>query len=481
MAQKFGELESASQLTCMVSLFQETTLIATRLDERKALMGVFAFAIAVRAAVLIVAPSAFSSDPDAYRALSQSLAQTGVFGITLGDLPPKPTAFRPPLYPYLLSWLTPSQTGQLSTFAVGILHVVMGALTSLATTWVASRLIEKNRIGKASIVAGLLVAIDPILVQQSTQLMTETIATLLSISVIAWWVGRIGSENASRNAGGYLVLSLLLALAYLCRPTFLVWAVLLTLASFFAGSKTQLTQRFKHGVLTALLVVVALAGWSWRNASAVGHPIWATSHGGYTLLLANNESFYDYLRNGNWGEAWDAKPFLEAYVHRFDGDPTTTEFWNRDWSDFEAPADSQQPLITEQGDDRRCYLAARATIDRQPTMFLYSCLVRVGRLWSPMPHVAPGRSWAKVVIVGLYYSALYVAVAMTLWRLRRRVLAPKWWAILALAITLCGVHAIYWTNFRMRAPIIPATCLLAAGVIVARPEKDPEAGDVADN
>ncbi len=461
------------------------------LSQHWLLVAVFVFAVVVRTIALVLAADPFADDPDAYRMIAQTLAKTGVYGISSGDWPPKPTAFRPPLYPYLLSCVTSGIGGHLSTVAIGLLHVLCGALTAAATTWISKGLIEGDRIGKASIVAGGLVAIDPILVQQSTQLMTETLATLLSVLTIACWIHLAMKSNDRRLSAKFLVLSGLLALAYLCRPTFLVWSVMLVAASFMLSRKSNLSTRLIQSTFAASLVVIAVGGWTWRNVQTMGDPIWATSHGGYTLLLSNNESFYQYLRTGSWGVAWDAGPFLEAYSHRYDGDPNEAAFWNRDWSDFQpSAADAIDPRspdqISENDDDRRCYLAARATIDRHPKTFLWSCVVRVGRLWSPMPHYSPSRGWLKVIMVGVYYLAMYVAVVLMLWRLGRTVFQPKWWAVWTLAITLSGVHAVYWTNIRMRAPIVPVIGLLAAGMLI-RPSStgvataNAEASDVAND
>jgi hypothetical protein len=419
----------------------------------------------LRGSVIYFHPQPFAGDPDAYRELAESLSLSGIYGITTTDLPPKPTAFRPPLYPYLLSWLTPSRSGQLSIPAVAFLHTLLGAMTATLIVWVTSRLVDKDRVGKASLLAGGLVALDPVLLNQSTQLMTETLATLLATAAIAWWVGRIAIPHERRGSIRFVVLGGLLGLAYLCRPTFLVWAVLVSGACFFLPAKVSIAARLTRVTFAAVLVAVALFGWTLRNYRAMGHPIWATSHGGYTLLLANNPSFYEYLRSGEWGKPWDAESFLNAYVHRYQGDATTAEFWNQDWSSQDVNAQAYPSDLTEYQDDRYCYQAARATIDRQPSMFVWSCFVRVARLWSPFPHVPPGRGWTKVALVGVYYCVMYVAIGLTLWRFRRRLLQSQWWSIWALAITLSGVHSVYWTNIRMRAPIIPALAVLAAGSI----------------
>ena len=57
------------------------------------------------------------------------------------------------------------------------------------------------------------------------------------------------------------------------------------------------------------------------------------------------------------------------------GGPTgSTPHWNQ-----RKPSDELQA-------DRLAYAEAWQTICREPSTFAYSCLVRLGRLWSPLPH-----------------------------------------------------------------------------------------------
>ena len=55
-----------------------------------------------------------------------------------------------------------------------------------------------------------------------------------------------------------------------------------------------------------LAAVCGLAPWAIRNQIVVGRPIVSTTHGGYTLLLGNNPSFYDHLRTAPRGTVWSA-------------------------------------------------------------------------------------------------------------------------------------------------------------------------------
>ena len=293
-------------------------------NDRNRLIYVAAFALLVRSLIAWTGWDSFQNDPDAYRIIAETLSETGVYGLPgtnlSGELSARPTAFRPPLYPFILSWLTGG--GDLSLLAVAVLHITLGLAAVLFSTLTCSCLLEQGRVGRASTLAGFLVSIDPILIHQSTLIMTETIATTLSMMIIWFWAR---SASAGMTLTHAAVLGILLALAYLCRPPFLVWAFLLVLVIPFTTDRNWAIRLGYSTILVAILGLAVLA-WTTRNAKSVGHPVWATTHGGYTLLLANNPSFYDYLQDGPAFEAWDAKPFLNAYLHRYDGDPNTAEF-----------------------------------------------------------------------------------------------------------------------------------------------------------
>jgi len=417
-------------------------------------------AVLIRGGVCIGSLSSLADDPDAYRAISETLATTGVYGIRGDGDSIKATAFRPPLYPYVLSWMV--RDGQLTRSAVAWFHGLLGVITVAATFACARHGLRESNVPWPAMLAALGVTIDPILVQQSTLVMTETLATALASIIVWWWMAR---DQPMPTVGSAIVLGLLLSLAYLCRPTFLVWAALMTVGLWFT-TDIPLRRRLLRSGAMASIVGASLLIWTFRNQQVLGHPIWATTHGGYTLLLANNPLFYDHLRSGQWRERWDAEAFLVAHSHRYDGDPTTEAFWTKDWS---APA-TVIPWESEVVDDRVCYRAARATINREPAMFWWSCVVRVGWLWSPLPHHTEERSPRLVYAVGGYYVVVMLLMLVGIYRLRGAGHWRIWWPAITLAVTLSMVHAVYWSNMRMRSPIIPAICVLAAAAFQPRRE-----------
>lgn len=425
--------------------------------------------VLVRAFLIAATPDAFAADPDAYRAIADTVSESGVFGLTGADGNTRPTAFRPPLYPFLLSIFL---SGGAPRLTIGALHVLLAVITSACVFLSTLRLVD--RLGPDSgrwsppwlaMASGLIVVIDPVLLRQSTEVMTETLAvTLASVAMWLWlkWIDRSPLENLKLG----FAIGLVVSLAYFCRPTFLVWAVCLN-AIMIGLSRDKPTK--VGSLLAAAMVCISVFVWTSRNVVVMGHSIWATSHGGYTLLLANNESFYDYLANGESGQAWDATAFLNAYKHRFEADPRERDFWTTAWTGQPKIDESVHgDVITEFNDDRLCYEAAVATIKRRPKMFLWSCFVRAGRFWSPTPHGVGSRSARAIFAVTGFYVLLLTAAGVALVRHRRFFFTRPWWCMWVLAFTLTGIHAVFWSNMRMRAPVAPAIAMMAVFVLVPR-------------
>ncbi|WP_246145994.1 phospholipid carrier-dependent glycosyltransferase [Rubripirellula lacrimiformis] len=416
--------------------------------------------LVVRGAVVFAFMDDFEADPDAYRAIADTLSQSGVYGMTGFDGQVQPTAFRPPLYPALLSWTSTSP------IAIAMLHTLLGGLTVLAV-YVTARHWTVQVWPPA--MAALMVGIDPILLQQSTLVMTETLAAFIVTAVLWQWSSPADQfEGSVKRTIHAVALGLLLGLAYLCRPTFLVWAVFIVIGHAWISLRRtpRVWGRMVPSIALAAVVVAMVGAWTMRNVRQLGHPVWATTHGGYTLLLANNPMFYRYLREGDVGTVWDPNDFFEAYAHRYDGDPTTQEFWQTDWSSTAVTLAAVE--ATEVSDDRLVGNAAKAAIRREPEMFFGSAVVRVVRLWNPMPHLTPGRSMALSAAIGVYYAVFYVLAFLgwAKWKRRsgrssaeRRAMI---WPVFAMVVTLTAVHAVYWSNLRMRAPSIPGLAIIAA-------------------
>lgn len=384
-------------------------------------------AFSVRASVLVVMGSSLADDPDAYRQIALDWSRSGTFG-----LDGVPSAYRPPLYPTILRLLG----GQ--TVAIGVFHLVAGLVTVAGTFLLCARV----GLARWAFMAAMLVTFDPILLNQSTQVMTETTATMLVVLVILG-LEHLGERPTLSRA---TLVGVLFGLAVLCRPEFLAWGVLcLAAIPWVISSNAGTNLAAKLTLVTFFALVVTLSPWIIRNGMVFGRPIPTTTHGGYTFLLANNGPFYEYLRSGEWGSTWDADELGPRWAGH---------------AKFSSPAEELQA-------DRDAYREAWSHIRHEPGMFFYSCLVRAGRLWGLTPHQGPNM---VRYAVGLWYLTFFILVLLGTGKIviswhkkgfwcRTGQTVWLWGAILIVSTT--AIHILFWSNMRMRAPLVPILALVA--------------------
>lgn len=438
-----------------------------------------------RGLVIGFAGDSLQQDPDSYRVLAETWAETGTFGfVDEGTEKPRATAFRPPLYPWLLGWFVDSNG--LSLTSVAVVHWLLGLSTVVLVFFIARQL------GLVAWAVALAVTLDPLMLRASQLVMTETLAAFLAM--LAWWlwlpVQSAGRERcvAVRSATGLSTSSttafgLVLGMAVLARPTAAPWCVLLIGAwLILALRRPSLSIRTKlmGPALATLLVAVCVLSWTWRNQSQLGKPIWATTHGGYTLLLANNPMLYEHFRQSGPSRDWDAEPFHQRWAQRAEAeqDPTLLDYWrteNQLLTDSQSTGFPQTIGFAELKDDEVAYAAARATIASEPWLFCESCIYRALWFWALWPREVGN---VEKLLIGGWYLVWFLLVAVSLcqqvwiWRNAERnpvegKLESRWKHLrlwlpgLLLLLTLTAIHSVYWGNMRMRAPLMPVVYMLA--------------------
>jgi hypothetical protein len=428
-------------------------------SDRMALAGLLLFTVIVRGGALWAMRANLEKDPDAYREIAENLLRYGAFA--LGTRPIYPTAYRPPLYPIVLSNLPGAGGHNVSLVKVAALHVMLG-VASVWLTYLTARRLSVIVTGPAglkfaAIFAGLLIASDPILLNQQTLLMTETLASLLAI-VTLWCLARFDADQSWFNAalaGGAI------GLAVLCRPTFLPWFGLVGIAMLAVRGRNSELSSHKSGssgfgwrianvVAMAIAAAAVISPWATRNYRASGKPIVTTTHGGYTFALANNKDFYLHLRSDESGLPWTPSDTFPGEVLAI------SQRW--------ALAGKYLPM--EVAEDQALYeLAWRDIKNDYPTFYL-ACLYRIRQLWSPLPHrLTADESMNRQLLryaTCAWYLGVYALAAVGVWRLGWRLLQPPWlWGVL-LCVAFTAVHTFYWTNMRMRAPLMPIVAVVAA-------------------
>lgn len=516
----------------------------------------------IRGAVLFPALSSFNADPDDYRRLAENWAVYNVFGTGT-----TPTAFRPPLYPWTLKTFVfpltraderpaaptvadvslqspnlpavlvfpnstqtpadadaanlpkspnpPQPTAERSVFdryfalsrnaAFALFHWLLGVATVAVVYRFARRL---DFAPKSAAAVGFLVAVDPILLQQSRLVMTETLAALfaaLLLDATAAVVAR-PSPRTAPSPVAFAALGLLFGVSTLCRPAFFAFAGLVFLLfaaqGFAAAVQTRNTDKTVRPVaavgraflpvsLFLLGIGAAVAPWTLRNLRAFDRPILTTTHGGYTRYLAHNPEIYRHFESSSPWSLWDPEPF-----HR----RRTVEY-------AAALADAGlEPGSTEAELFQNRWTAERAdeTIRSAPRTFLYSVGLRVGELWRVLPNAVdpegrpldspasePPRRRAARFAVAAFYSVEQAAallglafLAVRAFRRRRETpvvaaLLNSPWTLGALLVASVQIpHLIYWTNMRMRAPLevfVPALAIFGVAALLRRRRETPDA------
>jgi hypothetical protein len=383
-------------------------------------------------------------DRDVYRAIALGIAEGRGFSSPGSTVP---TAYRPPLYPLLLV----ATGGAQSTLAVAALSVLLGTAT-VAFVLAAARQLRLDR--RAASLAGLLTAIDPLLVYYTSFPMTETLCTCL-LTAFLWSALRMQSACGFAQVRWGVVCGVLLGLTALCRPTVWACAVLLlavwTCLSFRNRSPLAVSRLPRASAIVALLLAAGLtvAPWGIRNWRTFGRPIITTTHGGYTLLLGNNPAYYREVVDQPLGVVWDGSHGAGQAA----------------WAAEVNQSMIDAGLFGEIERDRWMSHEAWRTIRNEPGTFARACVRRVLHFWSLRPSVRVDASSPAAIenAAAVYYVLVFAFAAcgfaaVVSGRPYRYVWAMP---VLLMAGFLC-VHLVYWTDARMRAPIAPEIALLAA-------------------
>jgi 4-amino-4-deoxy-L-arabinose transferase-like glycosyltransferase len=386
------------------------------------LLGLLALALGARVAYVATHSHLLAADTDDYARLADNLCKHGAF--TFAPELNAPTAHRPVLYPLLLAGLQ-HVFGE-SVWPVAVLQILMGVVTTALVWHVARRAAGPWAAGAA----GLMTAVDPLLVHSTALRMTETSSALFT-ALAMWAVLRISSTHTGRDG---LVAGVILGLGALCRPIVWGWALLIVVLTKF---RPDLSARARLAAM--LLILAGFVGvqtpWLVRNWFELGRPVWTTTHGGYTFLLGNNPVFYCEVV---------AKPDVDLWPE------DSFQAWTR-------MHEKKHMFMGEVERDRYLYDRAWAFIRGNPGAFLACSWLKFKRFWGLRPHAmhSPTLGWLVAVWYGAQLPLLAVGFAAGRgWR---------WPLVLLLAAILVFTltHTFYWSNMRMRAPLAPALAVFA--------------------
>ncbi len=416
-------------------------------------MALLLFTFFLRSCVTLIRWDNLTVDRDAYLAIAENLVAGNGFCSVAGH----PTAFRPPLYPLLLAGCLAMG----GTIVLAAVHIVMGTAT-VALTWLLTRRTGLSE--NAGLLAGLLTAIDPLLLEHGTQPMTETLFTFLSTALLCAMTSPAGASLQRPVLSGVL-----LGLAGLCRPSIWAFALLWLAVAMTFGAVQRFGRRTQAGnahpswrslVVVLGTAVLVVSPWVFRNWQVFGRPIVMTTHGGYTLALGNNERFYSDVVVGP-EQVWSGENLAR---------------WQRE-AEAALAADGINPR-DEVAHDAGMSRLAVDWIRKHPRRFLKASWLRVTRFWSVAPRQTES-SISEILssVVAIWYSAVLLLAVVGAIRHRR-----CWEAFrpgLLLVASLTVLHAVYWSNMRMRCPLVPVLSLLAVASVSKPDVRQPAAPDSA--
>jgi hypothetical protein len=410
------------------------------------LIAVILVAVGLRAAALKIGTAHLSDDRDDYLLVAQHYVDNGFWTAFKGI----PNSFRPPLYPLVVAGLL--KFGGEST-ALGILQLVLGTAT-VALTW---QIGQRLGLGFFAVVAATLVALDPLLIEYTTFPMTETLFTfLVALLVAVATPDRVASAESRSSLLRAAAIGAAFGACALCRPT--IWPVAgligLWILWHSRKAKASWSMWIARAAIAGVALAIVVAPWAARNWQILGSPILTTTHGGYTLLLGNNDAYFHQVA---------ARPLLDEWRESAPDRFQQTWFQN-----LVAEMDHEiGPAAGEIAQDRWMYRRAWRDISANPGLFLRSCVLRFAEFWNVIP-LSPSRTGTAGVLVwgtcaGYTLELILFVVGLLTLAYRRD---ERWALPLILILNFTLVHLLYWSNMRMRAPLVPLIALVASRGVV---------------
>jgi 4-amino-4-deoxy-L-arabinose transferase-like glycosyltransferase len=262
-----------------------------------AAVALIAAAFAIRLAYVGATPGMTLRDDGLdYDGHAAAIAQTGRFSDTLAY--GRPTAFRPPAFPYLLGGVYKVSGVARADRARRVVvarrtQVVIGTVLVAAIGLVAAQLFG----GAVALAALALAAVYVPLVTMSGTVMSEPLFALLMLGSLSAAIAHRRSRHRLRWA---LLAGLLAGLAILTRANALVLLLPLGLALWDARPRWS-ARALAPPAAMVLVAVLAVTPWTVRNAHVLHHFVPVSTQLGSALAgTYNDEARTDPQRPGSW-------------------------------------------------------------------------------------------------------------------------------------------------------------------------------------
>ena len=334
-----------------------------------------------------------------------------------------PTAWEPPLYPYLIAGvfrLTGVYT-QASAFILLALNSVFSALTCIPIFLIARRCFSE----KVAVWSAWTWALLPWVMYWCTRWVWETSLAALLLTLIFWLTLRMEETPGVLPWIGFGVLW---GVAALTNTSLLAF---LPASGLWALYKQRGRAAVAGAVLAALFFAATIAPWMVRNYEVFGKVIFIRSNFGAELRLGNGPG-----ADGTW----------MSYAH-----PSKNIVEFRRYQDL-----GETAYIAERKRE------ATAFIREDWTRFGWLCLKRFVYYWNGLPKTS-----ANPVLAPFANSVFLASSVLAFWGLARALRQRQSGAWLFLWLTLCypAVYYLVYPHPRYRHPIEPDLLILIVYVI----------------
>jgi 4-amino-4-deoxy-L-arabinose transferase-like glycosyltransferase len=260
---------------------------------------------------LIVATNDYAPvhDANAYDAHARSIAAGDGYPPPVLVLDKStPSAFRPPLYPYLLAATYKLAPGTLT--AGRLLGAALGAIAVLLIFLIAERLWGR----RVAVAAGAVAAVYPPLIALNGALTVESLFIPLELAVVLAVLAYVRSGGAFRWA---IVAGVLCGLATLTRGNGFVLAVPLVLGFLATHGRAGLRASVRASATALAIAALVVAPWTIRNAIVFdGEFIPVANELGYAIGGTYTEAARRAPEKGLWRPPHTIRSNLSIFLNR---------------------------------------------------------------------------------------------------------------------------------------------------------------------
>jgi 4-amino-4-deoxy-L-arabinose transferase-like glycosyltransferase len=377
-------------------------------------------------------------DSESYWALARAISLGQPY--QLGEA----RVFRAPGYPLLLAPVFRAAGGEPSVMWARAESALLGTLAVGAVWWLGRSLFD----ARTGLAAASVAAVYPGAIAMGVVVLSEAAFCPLMLLHLILWTAAWNAGAARRAAVLSGSAGLAAGAATLVRPSWLLFTPFAVAIGLTVG-KHRLRQLGIGACMVAGLVA-AMVPWWVRNARVTGRFVPTTLEVGASLYDGLN-AHATGASNMRWGDQAAAR-FVESQPGRA------------------GPPDDAAQRTREYRLDRHLRAESLRWARAHPGRVAQLAVIKFARLWNFWPNEATFSVWPLRLAVLITYVPVMVLAIIGAWGTIHR----GWPYVLCWlpAVYFTLLHVVFVSSIRYRQPAMLALMVLAAGVVVARLERN---------